>query len=277
MSWLDKYFNTGITQLESAGTPVPQQRTLDVIGATLVDVPSEQKTRMTIDPPTPVRTPFGPPQYLVTPPDLSAFTVLNPSPNFVTEACHATIENHPSGYGVVIYGDHSSAHECFSGIFVPRGSFTTLIVQVSAPYWGGGFVNTTGNTFGGLFVYDSASGKSTFMGPYVPALSSNESPQMAVFHQNVPGTATANVANFAQAGMPLFPMWLKWHDDGTNYNFQFSTDGDWSVAPIYSEARASFVPGGGDMIGIAAGSIVTSGTRVNDRSFSLWLGSWATS
>jgi hypothetical protein len=275
MSWLDEFFNSGYKTLENDGTALPQRSILDVQGATLTDVPSLKKTLFVVDPPVPPRFPFGPAAKLVTPPDVSAFTIVNPSPGWITEACHATIENHPSGYGVVIYGDHSSAHACFSGIFVPRAGITELIVQVAAPYWGGGFINTSTNSFGGLFVYDSASGKSTLMGPYVPPLSANISPQIAVFHQNVPGDSTAAVGNFSTVGNPLFPLWLRLFDDGTNYNFQFSTDGEWSVAPVYSEAKASFVPGGGDMIGIAIGQIVTSGTRANDRAASLWLGSWS--
>jgi hypothetical protein len=280
MSWLDSLFNAGYRTLENNGTPLPEQRTMDVQGATLTDVPGSRKTLFVVDPPTPVRMPFGPPGKLITPPDISAFTLVNPSPNFITAGSTAVIENHPSGYGFVIYGTGTSAHSCFNGAFVTRGTNTTLIVQVDTPYWENQPDGTSGSLappYGGIFLYSPATDKAVMFGPYAGATPSpGTDSSINLFNFNIAGSggATTEVARLLPAH-PTLPVWLKWHDDGVNYNFSYSFDGEFTYAPTISVGRTAFLSDAGTQIGIAAGAQQVSGTRAGNHAFSMWCGSWS--
>ncbi len=276
MSWLDKYFNTGISNLQQNGVPLPPQKTLDVIGATLADDPAQNRTIMTVTS-TPNHYPFGPAAKLFTPPDIGAFTLENPSPNSATEASSAVIQNHPSGYGLVIYGTGTSAHACFNGAFKTRGANTTLIVQVDAPYWDNqpdGTGVSLAPPYGGIFIYSPANDKAVMYGVYAGATpSAGTGNSINLFHFNMPGASTIGVFQQLPAH-PTFPIWLKWHDDGVNYNFSYSFDGDFSYSPIVKESRTAFLADAGTLVGVAAGSQQSSGTRAGNHAFSMWLGSW---
>jgi hypothetical protein len=76
MSWLDIFFNTGYSTVQSSGSALPQQRALDFVGGTVVDDPTNARTIVTL--PTP-----EPPQSTVTVTvpkgSLPATTILNPT------------------------------------------------------------------------------------------------------------------------------------------------------------------------------------------------------
>jgi hypothetical protein len=223
----------------------------------------------------PSRLPFGPVGKLVTPPDVGTFAAVNPPPNWITEPSIATIENHPSGYGVAIYGHQTSAHACFNGVFATRGSNTTLIVQIDAPYWSslpdGASVC---DPFGGIVIYSPANNKSLLYGAYGgPVANVGTGNAAFLFTQDIAGGATLEVAR-QLVQRNFFPIWLKCFDDGTNYNFSFCFDGEFVNAPTISTGKTAFMADGGTQIGVACGSLQNSGTRAGVKSSALWLGSW---
>jgi hypothetical protein len=217
--------------------------------------------------------PFGPAGVLVTPPDVSTFTQLNPVSGGVGAASTAVIQNHSSGYGVVIYGTGTSAHECFNGVVKTRGSNTSLIVQVDAPYWDQNpdGVSSTFGPFGGIVIYSPANHKVVTFGPaYIAAGDSG----IVLLHQDIGNAATATPFTLVPA-RSTFPVWLKWHDDGANYNFSYCFDGDFTHAPTIAESRTAYLADAGTQVGVACGAVQQAGTRAGVRATSMWLGSWS--
>jgi hypothetical protein len=278
MSWLDSFFNAGYRTVLIAGVAFPPRPAVNFVGMTGADNPALNRTDITVVVP-PNRAPFGPASALVTPPDVSAFTLQNPVSGGVGSPSAATIQNHASGYGVVVYGTQSSAHECFNGCFVTRGSLTTLIMQVDAPYWDtsptGDPAGVVAPPFGGLIIYSPANHKAIIWGPYAGnAPAAGQGSGIFLFHQDIAGASTTAPFSFVP-GRSTFPLWLKWHDDGVNYNFSYSFDGDFTHAPTVAESRTTFLADAGTQIGFGCNSNQGTGTRTNVRSASLWLGSWS--
>ncbi len=280
MSWLDSFFNAGYRTILIAGVALPPRPAVNYVGMTGVDNAPLNRTDITVVVP-PNRAPFGPSTSLVTPPDVSTFTLQNPVSGGVGAPSAATIQNHPSGYGVAIYGTQSSAHECFNGCFVTRSGLTTLIMQVDAPYWDtsptGDPAGVVAPPFGGLIIYSPANHKAIIWGPYAGnAPSIGQGSGIYLFHQDIAGAGTTAPFSFVP-GRSTFPLWLKWHDDGVNYNFSYSFDGDFTHAPTVQESRTTFLADAGTQIGFGCNSNQSTGTRTNVRSASIWLGSWSAS
>ncbi len=221
----------------------------------------------------PVNYPFGPAAKLTTPPDIASFTLRNPVGGGVGTASLATIQNHPSGYGFAIYGTQNSQHECFCGAMKTRGANTTLIAQIDAPYWDAspdGVINAP--PFGGIFIYSPATGRAIIFGPYSGTIVGSSA--IYVFHQDIAGAGTTAACSFVPGRSP-FPLWLKWHDDGANYNYSYSFDGEFTHAPTFVESRTAWLSDAGTEVGIGANANQASGTRTNKTSFSLWCGSFS--
>ena len=272
-TWMDQFI-FGVRNVEIDGVALPPRPTINFAGGSMTgaDNPTTKATDLTIVVP-PNYAPFGPRGKIVVPPDVSTFTLLNPVTGGVGAASAASIVNHPSGHGIAIYGTQTSAHECFNGIVKARGTNTTLIVQLEAPYWDlspDGVASTFG-PFGGIVLYSAANGKVVTFGPASAATGASN---IALLHQDIAGASTATP--FTQLPRrSVFPIWLKWHDDGANYNFSYSFDGEFTNAPTVSESRTAFLSDAGPQIGVACGAVQGSGTRAGVRAASLWVGSWS--
>lgn len=277
MSWLDSFFNAGYRTILIAGVALPPRPAVNYVGVTGVDNPALNRTDLTVTVP-PNRAPFGPPGKLVTPPDVSAFTLINPVGGGSGATSTATIENHPSGYGIVVYGTGTSAHECFNGGFVTRSGLTTVTMQIDAPYWDSQPDGVSlAPPFGGLVIYSLANNKSLIFGPYAGAApAAGQGSGIYLFHQDIAG-ATTTAAFTMLPARSVFPLWLRWHDDGVNYNFSYCFDGEFINAPTVSESRTAFLADAGLQIGFACAAIQAVGTRAGVHATSLWLGSWSAS
>lgn len=273
-TWMDQFI-FGVRNVLVGGVALPARPSVNFIGVTGADNPTTKALDLTIAS-APNRAPFGPANKLVTPPDVSAFTLHNPVSGVVGATSTAIIENHPSGYGIVIYGQSTSAHECFNGAFQARGTKTSLIVQLDAPYWDSRPDGVSlAPPFGGIHIYSPANGKSIIWGPYAGSSpSAGQEDGLYLFHQDIPGTSTPSVFSLLPA-RPIFPIWLRWLDDGTNFNFSYSYDGEFTHAPTVSESRTAFLADAGTEVGVACAAIQSTGTRTGVRAASLWLGSWS--
>jgi hypothetical protein len=276
VSWIDLLLS-GIRSVASNGAIQAPQPTINFTTGLTV-TPNAANASNDVAVTSINRLPFGPVGLLTTPPDVSTFTLQNPVGGGSGAASTASIINHPSGYGVAIYGTGNSAHECFNGVFITRGTKTTLIVQIDAPYWDAksdGTINAP--PFGGITIYSPSNNKSLMWGVYAgnsPGGTGTAGNQIYLFQQNIAGASTVTSFSLLPA-RSLFPIWLKWHDDGANYTFSYSFDGQFTNAPTVSQGRTAFLADAGTQIGVAAGAIQSAGTRSPQASFALWLGSWA--
>lgn len=275
-TWMDQFI-FGVRNVEIDGVALPPRPTANFVGGSMTgaDNPVTKATDLTIVVP-PNYAPFGPRGKIVVPPDVGTFTLRNPVSGGSGATSSAIIENHPSGHGIVIYGQSSSAHECFNGVTIARGTKTTLTVQIEAPYWDSQPDGVAvAPPFGGIVIYSPANNKSIIWGPYAgSAPSVGSGSNIGLFHQQITGVHTDEVATLLP-GRSTFPIWLRWHDDGVNYNFSYSFDGEFANAPTISESRTVFLADAGTEIGVAGAAIQGAGTRAGVKAFAIWLGSWS--
>lgn len=178
--------------------------------------------------------PFGAASVVTTPPVAASWDLaVNPSAH-VGYGIAATISDHPLG-GPLISANCSSPHEMICGLYMAIGSNKRWRCQLVCPFqWN--FLSTV--SLPCLSVYNSTIGKGTQFGIYA----ATGSDQLLVWNLDFvnAANATANPSTSYSQRLLLSPLWFEMFDDGTNFNFNWSSDGSvWNT--FLSVGRTSYL------------------------------------